>query len=182
MTLPDPGKRLPPLVVVSGPPGAGKTTLATMLSRALRLPVIAKDLIKEPLMDHFGGGEPAGRAAYAVQFAVAEAMLQAGCGLILEGPFFQTQPGLDTLTTLAYSVGIHVGAPMDCLLTRYASRAGDRHPGHRGLEALPDLRARIEDGTYDPPGLGLPVLRVDAANGYRPRESEIVSWLVEQLA
>jgi cytidylate kinase len=37
-------------VVVSGPPGSGKTTLATALAPALRLPLIAKDMVKEALM------------------------------------------------------------------------------------------------------------------------------------
>ena len=37
-------------VVVSGPPGSGKTTLAAALAPALGLPLIAKDTIKEALM------------------------------------------------------------------------------------------------------------------------------------
>jgi hypothetical protein len=45
--------------------------------------VIAKDLIKEALMDHFGGDEPVGVAAFAVQFTVARAILESGSGLIL---------------------------------------------------------------------------------------------------
>ena len=38
-------------VLVAGPPGSGKTTLANPLSEHLRLPLIAKDPIKEALMD-----------------------------------------------------------------------------------------------------------------------------------
>lgn len=37
----------PAVILVNGPPGAGKTTLARALSRHLRLPLFSKDVIKE---------------------------------------------------------------------------------------------------------------------------------------
>jgi len=44
-------------VVVSGPPGSGKTTLARPLAHALDLPLIAKDRIKGSLLDSLGVGD-----------------------------------------------------------------------------------------------------------------------------
>lgn len=173
--------RVPPLVIVCGPPGAGKSRLATILSRKMRLPLIAKDLIKEELMDHFGGNEPAGTAAFAVQFTIARAILEGGSGLILEGAFFRTQPGLGAVAAMARAAIVHVEAPVDCLMERYAIRQVDRHAGHRGREALPDLRTRMLEGLYDPPEIGLPLLRVDSASGYHPSEHQIEKWLVEQI-
>ena len=41
----------PLLVVVSGMPSSGKTTVAEELARRLRLPLIAKDAIKESLYE-----------------------------------------------------------------------------------------------------------------------------------
>ena len=57
----------------------------------MHLPVVAKDAIKEVLMDHLGGGEPVGTAAFAAQFTVARSMLNDGFELILEGAFFHDQ-------------------------------------------------------------------------------------------
>jgi predicted kinase len=170
---------LPPLVIVCGPPGAGKTVLAEELSLKTRLPVIAKDLIKETLMDHFGHGEPAGTAAFAVQLAVADAVLTAGSGLILEGAFLRDQVNVDELALKARTVILYLSAPLDCLVARYTDRQQSRHPGHRGLEALPDLRSRFTDGLYAPAGFDVPVLRVDTENGYHPSEGEIMRWLGE---
>ena len=43
------------IVMVSGPPGAGKTTLARPLAKALGFALLCKDDIKEPLYDALGG-------------------------------------------------------------------------------------------------------------------------------
>ena len=50
----------PLFVVVSGPPGSGKSAVAEPLARELGLPLIAKDTIKEALMvtEPVDGGWP----------------------------------------------------------------------------------------------------------------------------
>lgn len=45
---------MPQLVIVSGAPGAGKSTLAAPLAIALGLPLLAKDTIKEAVRDALG--------------------------------------------------------------------------------------------------------------------------------
>jgi hypothetical protein len=142
--------------------------------------VISKDAIKEVLMDHFGGGEPVGTAAFALQFSIARSMLDDGCGLILEGAFFHDQRDITSLVGKARAAIVHVEAPLDHLVERYTLRSGSRHPGHRGLEALPDLRSRVASGAYDPPDVGVPVLRVDSTNEYKPSEQEIETWLAQE--
>ena len=44
----------PLVVVVTGPPAAGKTTIAREVAARLRLPLITKDTIKEALFDGLG--------------------------------------------------------------------------------------------------------------------------------
>ena len=66
------------LIVVSGAPGTGKSTIAAALGAALRLPVLSLDPIKEALADVLGlGGEDwsnqVGDAAAEVVFRLAAA-------------------------------------------------------------------------------------------------------------
>lgn len=68
----------PLYVVISGPPGSGKTTLATGIAQEMRLPLFAKDLIKETLMSVLAvpdvdTSRMIGRAAVEVMYAVAAA-------------------------------------------------------------------------------------------------------------
>ncbi len=170
-----------PLVIVSGPPAAGKTTLATMLSRALALPVLSKDSVKEAMMDHLGGAPTVGKAAFAVQVAVARELLTSGVGVILEGAFFGKQADFIDLAGLGDAVVLQLECQLRVLEQRYIDRQSSRHPLHRGLEALPELRERVHNGAYDLPDLGRPVLRIDTTDGLTPSEAEIVHWLREQL-
>jgi predicted kinase len=172
---------MPTLIVVCGPPAAGKSILSLSLGQQLGLAVIAKDAIKEALMDHLGDGAAVGGAAFSVQFLVAAKLLNSGVGLILEGAFFRDQPELRSIATLGHTVVVHVVAPVDVLVERFTARQSQRHPGHRGLEAIPDLRQRMLDGTYEPPDLGVPLLRVDTTDGFRPPEHEILRWLCDHL-
>jgi predicted kinase len=57
------------IVLVSGSPGAGKTTLAAPLAEALGFPLISKDDIKEAIFDALPG--PAGDLAYSRQMSRA---------------------------------------------------------------------------------------------------------------
>ena len=68
----------PLFVVVTGPPGSGKTTLATALAAEMRLPLFAKDTIKEVLMTvlpvpDVETSKKMGRAAIEIMFALAAA-------------------------------------------------------------------------------------------------------------
>lgn len=166
-----------PVVIVCGPPAAGKTTLAKALSTQLGLPIISKDALKEALMDHLGGSPAVGAAAFAVQFAMAHELLRAGVGIILEGAFFADQAELADIAGLGDTVVIRLECPLGVLEKRYIDRHGSRHPSHRGLEALADLRQRVRAGSYDPPDLHRPMLRVDSSDGFNPSDAEIVRWL-----
>jgi predicted kinase len=80
------------VIVITGLPGSGKTTLARELATRWRLPLLAKDLIKEPLLDTLGAADASqsrrlSDASFAVLFELAREMVAVGSSFLLEGNF-----------------------------------------------------------------------------------------------
>ena len=148
-------------VLVAGPPGSGKTTLAEPLAVKLGLPLIAKDAIKEALMDALGPPSSVeesrriGRAASATLIAVAKT----SHGAVLENAF--TAEAVPSLRSLPGSiVEVRCTVPRELALFRYRERAAYRHAGH-----LDDLRAEAEIWNAElviPLGVG-PIVGVDTS-------------------
>jgi predicted kinase len=144
---------VPLLVVVTGMPSSGKTTIAESLAERLRLPLIAKDDLKESLFESLGAGDVAwssrlGNAAYNLIFELASRILAAHVSMIVEANFFVDQATRFTSLPRHRLVQIHCDAPLEVLLDRYAAR--ERHPGHHDDEKIDQLAARYERGAHAP--------------------------------
>jgi predicted kinase len=167
------------LVLVTGPPAAGKTTLAGPLAATLGLPVIGKDLIKEALYDALGTGDRAwsrrlGTASYEVLYAVAGALPAAVLDANL-GP--EAGPRLRALEADLIEVFCH--CPPAELERRFAARAPTRHPGHVDHLLAPEMKASLARG-IGPLHLGGPVLEIDTV---QPVDvAEVATWVRGQLS
>jgi predicted kinase len=151
----------PALVIVTGPPASGKTTLAEHLAERLKLPFISKDTLKERLYETFGSREGVEdrieRAALAIMLAVVESTLRAGVSVLAESNFdadSDVAPFLDLNDRCDVRiVQVHMDRDTDELVETFVRRAesGDRHPGHGDdADDAAEVRAKVEAGFWAP--------------------------------
>jgi predicted kinase len=75
----------PTLVLFSGLPGCGKTTLARQVATALHAPLLAKDRVQRVLRDHVPGAAPVD--GYRLLIDLAGEQLGLGVSVVLDGVF-----------------------------------------------------------------------------------------------
>lgn len=160
--FPDPP---PSLVVVTGPPAAGKTAIAEALRAALGLPLLAKDAFKESLGESLGISEPSasrrlGAAVFDLISILLRELLSAGVSVVAEGNFAVGSPAFDGLPP-ARVVQVHVSAEPDTLRARLLARGDGRHPVHYDHVAATEIAARIARDDWDPLPLTGALVRVD---------------------
>jgi predicted kinase len=171
--------RLPALIIVTGRPGAGKTTLAHALARAVRCPAVSRDEIKEGLVRTIGAeaGPSADlqREATDVFFEVLALLLRRGISVVAEAAFQHAvwAPRLEPLRAMARVRLILCEASSEHVIARRRDRAtGD--PDRSSFHPERARRTGTED--YDAPRLEVPTLVVDTTDGYDPDLAAIVAF------
>lgn len=177
------------MLVVTGPPAGGKTTLARWLAPELGLPLISKDDLKLILYDTLGWGgrqldQATSTAAYDLMLHVLQQHLQVGTSIMLESNF---RPAVaERLVKLVTDHGARVVqvrcfASREVLVERITHRAcsGTRHPGHADRETVQDLEDLLASGVkLEVRG---PYLEVDTTPGERLDRESLVAQIRWEL-
>jgi predicted kinase len=155
---------LPRLFVVTGPPGAGKTTIAAALKVRLGLPLIAKDTVKELLGGALGiddrvRSQQLGSVVFELIALFVKELLEQGVSVIAEGNFTERST-LSSGLPPAEIVQVHVTAEPETLRTRLLER-DVRHPVHYDREAADEVVARAVGGEWPPLPLGGRLIEID---------------------
>ncbi len=163
------------IILVTGAPATGKTTIAKELGQRYSLPVIHKDDIKESLFDSISWSDrewsrKLGVATYVIMYYMLEAQLKAQKSFVMESDF---RPNFDVPKLLALkekynfeSLVIHCSTEPTVLLERFKTRltSGNRHPGHNDHDNLGMFEPEALKKDFGPLDIGGVQFEIDTTN------------------
>ena len=134
-------------ILLAGMPATGKSTMAKVLSKRLKLPAISKDSIKELLFDNVGFQSRAekvnlGIASMEIMYYTAGQLMKAGQPFILENNFESSEKGMKNLVEkYQYSaLTLTLTGDYKVIYQRFLERESspDRHRGHVVNDCYPE--------------------------------------------
>jgi predicted kinase len=181
----------PFLIVVSGPPASGKTTLAHLLAREIHCPVISRDELKEGYVTTSGKSHAQLQREvdlhiYETFFQTIELLLSRSISVVAEAAF-QNKLWKPKLTELALGADIKIircsaagGVARQRFLQRVAANPNrERFHGDQ-IHALELDRNAGKDLPFDPIGMNVPTLEVDTTGGYQPAFQTILQFILQK--
>ena len=181
----------PYLIVITGRPGAGKTTLAEKISRAWYFPMISRDRVKEGYvhtvgMRHDQLPDDANLNATKIFFDTLEFLLERNISVVAEAAFHHPvwEHFLAPLADKAQIVIIVCRVDGETALERFLSRglSEEKREYFHGDKGVQMLKAgeRPVVGSYNEPRLPYRTFCVDTTDGYKPTTEELYQAVFEQ--
>jgi predicted kinase len=187
--LSGPQQSIPTLIVVSGPPGSGKTTLARALALALPCPAICRDELKEGMAHaegtgfQGGHGDPLTQRTLPLFFEVVKVLVAAGVTVVAEAAFQDERwkAGIEPLAGLADLRIVRCRVAPALSFERAARRAAG---SESRLKAHGDstIGSGAEDWarafeSFEHISIPAPSIDVDTTDGYDPSLEQVVDFV-----
>ena len=185
----------PPLVIVSGAPASGKTTLSRLLADRLPLPLLAKDRLRQIFRDAFDADtlDDVRRLlnpSFLVYYELISDLLRSGVGVVAECNFHRgiSEPQMRPVAALGTPVIVHCQVDRALSYRRFADRHSlalpDRRYAFDGVR-ITELERGIPQDAWEraePIEIDAPVLHVDTTDGYAPDLDGIVAFIRQHTA
>lgn len=172
------------IIIVTGLPASGKTTLSRKLAKKLELPLINKDTIKEILFDKLGWQDrewsrKLGMTTFDILYYIMESQMMAGRSFIVESNFkYEFDSKKFSALKRKYKffpIQIICGTSGETLYRRFKKRVGTgkRHPGHRDELVCEEIKEDLLKGDYKPLQIGGKVIKINTTSFKSVKINEI---------
>ena len=174
----------PFLIVITGRPASGKTTLAKILSQEIKCPLLSRDAFKEGYvntvkLNHVQLGNAVNLNIYETFFKAVELLISNRISVIIEAAFQnklwqpKLQPYLNKAKVRIIICTIEPGLAKSRFTQRALNDAG-REKFHGDSLTEDNI---FSENSYNPPELPTPTLEVDTTTGYKPCVKQIIEFI-----
>ncbi|MEU8004199.1 AAA family ATPase [Catellatospora sp. NPDC049111] len=176
----------PTLVIVSGRPGSGKTTLARQLAHTFPCPLVSRDELNEGIFHTFGhdlaatSKDTVAAMTFTAFFNAVDLLLSARVTIVAEAAFqhHKWSLGLASISAVANLRVVHCVVDPDVAVERVAGRR-QRLPDTAAAQRAASARSTAPTGPgsgFEPLSLAVPTLSVDTTDGYEPSLEQILTF------
>ncbi|MCF8060746.1 MAG: AAA family ATPase [Bacteriovoracaceae bacterium] len=146
-------------IIITGPPGSGKTTLASSISKKLKLPLFSKDTFKCLMADYISGEgleytQSLGRSSIEILNLLLNELAKNSGTYIFESAFlkkyeddFFSKFNEDEVKLFQVYCKVNSEVSFDRIKSRLELEK--RHTCHQDHLRLNDIKKSIEDGNYE---------------------------------
>ena len=179
----------PKCIIVAGRPGSGKNTLATKLARALWMPLVSRDEIKEGYVNTFGVrhdelGPDANRHATDLFFDIVSHYLEANISIVIEAAFQHHvwEARISRVAEVSSPIILLCSIDDAVAARRYLERgmADANREFYHGDNMVVHYRKTGELLPYapwTPPNFNIPTIKVSTDGAYEPSIEDIVRMI-----
>jgi len=180
----------PKLVIVTGRPGSGKTTISKELGRIVYFPVVNRDEIKEGYVNTFNTKhdklpEGANKIASEIFFKNIEFLLLNNVSLIAEAAFQHKvwEPEISKYRNYAEVFIIICDVDAEVAAKRHLERGmsdpkREFYHGDKRVTHFRETGELLSAGEYEPPSIDIPTIKVSTLNGYNPSLEDICEQIL----
>jgi adenylate kinase family enzyme len=172
----------PSLIIISGRPASGKSTLARKIAQQIRCPLISRDEIKEGYVntvqiEHNKIADEENIRIYNTFFNVIELLLDNKITIVAEAAFQHKLwlPKFESLSKKSNIKLIICKVDQNLACKRYLER-GNKDPLREYFHGNATTPIDNKKLIYEPPVFAVPTLEVDTTDGYEPDLENIIRW------
>ena len=173
----------PLLVLISGAPGSGKTTLGASIARRLRIQHIDRDFVANGfrLTEQLGGPPGLAKRAPATAFGVLEHLTAAGASAVFSGTMYrgEMEQSVRRLRDFATVINVHLTA-RNATERWIAAHREDGMAEERINELLHGRIYKLGPAIPDPVDYGCPRIDVETHDGYDPSEDALIELILKR--
>jgi predicted kinase len=178
----------PLLVVVTGRPASGKSTLAHILAKEIKCPLLSRDELKEGYINTLGlshsqADNSVAQHIYNTFFEAIDLFIAKGISVIVEAAFQDKlwKPKLLGLQDKAVIRIVICTTTTDVAKSRFIDRL-QNDPGREKFHGdhLVKEQGGLLTSVYDPVNIDAPILEVDTTQQYNPDIEKIIRFIKQE--